>query len=63
LKYAAVLNSYGWSPGAIKQANEFFGSLKIEVVGSIELNGPPTASDQEKIIELGRQLSSKVKGK
>jgi len=62
LKYAAVLNSYGWSPGAVKQAADFFGSLKIDVVGSIEINGPPTANDHEKIIELGRQLSSKVKG-
>lgn len=63
LKYGAILNSYGWSPGTIKQAVEFLGSIKIDVVGSIEINGPPTANDHEKIKELGRQLSSKVKGK
>ncbi len=62
LKYGAVLSSYGWSGGAVKQALEILAPTKIELVGSLEINGPPSADDYRKIVEMGRQLSSKIKG-
>ncbi|HJX39057.1 MAG TPA: FprA family A-type flavoprotein [Anaerolineae bacterium] len=62
LKYGAVLSSYGWGGGAVKQAAEILEPTKIEVVGAVEVNGPPTADDYQKIAELGRQLAAKVKG-
>jgi len=61
LKYGVILGSYGWSGGAVKQATEIFSSAKIEVLGTLEVNGSPSAKDEEKIIELGEQLSRKVK--
>ena len=61
LKYAAVLSSYGWGGGAVKQALEVLGPTKIEPVGSVEVNGPPSDEDFRKIAELGKQLSSKIK--
>jgi flavorubredoxin len=62
LKYGAVLSSYGWGGGAVKQAAEILEPTKIEVVGALEVNGPPTAEDYQKIAELGQQLAAKVKG-
>jgi flavorubredoxin len=62
LKYGVVLSSYGWSGGAIKQALEVLGPTKIELVGSFEINGPPSNEDFQKIVEIGKQLSSKIKG-
>ena len=62
LKYGAVLSSYGWGGGAVKQAAEILEPTKMEVVGAVEINGPPTADDYQKIAELGRQLAAKVKG-
>jgi flavorubredoxin len=62
LKYGAVLSSYGWGGGAVKQAAEILGPTKMEVVGAVEINGPPTGDDYQKIAELGRQLAAKVKG-
>jgi flavorubredoxin len=62
LKYGAILSSYGWSGGAGKQALDFLGRTKIEVVGTLEINGPPSAHDQQRIIEIGRQLSTKIRG-
>ncbi len=59
LKYGVVLSSYGWGGGAVKQALEFLSPKKIEVIGTMEVNGPPSAEATEKIIELGKQLAKK----
>jgi flavorubredoxin len=62
LKYGAVLSSYGWGGGAIKQTLEILGPTKIELVGELEVNGPPSADDYEKVVEIGKKLSDKIKG-
>jgi flavorubredoxin len=62
LQYGVVLSAYGWGGGAVKQAAEILEPTKIEVVGALEINGPPTANDYRKISELGQQLAAKVKG-
>jgi len=61
LKYGVVLSSYGWGGGAVKQAAEILEPTKIEVVGAVEINGPPTDEAYEEIAELGRQLAGKIK--
>ena len=61
LKYGAILSSYGWSGGAIKQALEILGPTKIELVGELEVNGPPSDDDYEKVVEIGKKLSDKIK--
>ncbi len=60
-KYAAVLSSFGWSGGAVKQALEILGPTKIEVVGAVDVNGRPTAEDLKKVEELARSLVEKVR--
>jgi len=61
LRYGVALSSYGWGGGALRQAQEILESTKIEMVGVVEVNGPPTADDHQKIIELGKELSGKIK--
>ncbi|MEM3609000.1 MAG: FprA family A-type flavoprotein [Candidatus Bathyarchaeia archaeon] len=61
LKFGAVLSSYGWGGGAIKHVQEILGQTKIEVVGALEINGPPTDKDVTQIIELGKALAKKIK--
>lgn len=61
LKYGVVLSSYGWGGGAPRQALEILGPTKIEVIGTLEINGPPSADDHQKVIEIGKQLSNKIK--
>jgi flavorubredoxin len=61
LKYAIILSSYGWAGGALRQALEILGPTKIEVVGTLEINGPPSVDDHQKIVEMGKQLSHKIK--
>jgi flavorubredoxin len=61
LKYAIILSSYGWAGGALRQALEILGPTKIEVVGTLEINGPPSVDDCQKIVEMGKQLSNKIK--
>jgi flavorubredoxin len=60
-KFGAVLSSYGWGGGAVKHVQEILGSSKIEVVGAMEINGPPTENDVKQIIELGKTLAKKIK--
>jgi len=61
LKYGVVLSSYGWGGGALKQAGEILGPTKIEVVDALEVHGPPSADDEERIVEIGKQLASKIR--
>ncbi len=61
LKYGVVLSSYGWGGGALRQAGEILEPTKIEMVGAMEINGPPSADDHRKIVEIGRELARKVK--
>jgi flavorubredoxin len=60
-KYAAVLSSYGWTGGAVKHVQEVLGPTKMEVVGAVDINGPPTEKDIQQIIDLGRALAKKIK--
>jgi len=60
-KYAAVLSSYGWGGGAIKHVQEVLGPTKMEIVGAMEINGPPTEKDTEGIVELGKILARKIR--
>jgi flavorubredoxin len=62
LKYGVVLSSYGWGGGAVKHAQEILEPLKMELVGAMEINGPPTENDITKIIEIGKTLAKKIKG-
>jgi flavorubredoxin len=60
-KFSVVLSSYGWGASAVRHAQEILGSSKMEVVGAIEVNGPPTENDIKQIIELGKVLAKKIK--
>jgi flavorubredoxin len=60
-KFGVVLSSYGWGGGTVKHIQEILGPSKIEVVGAIEVNGPPTENDVKQIIELGKALAKKIK--
>jgi len=61
LKYGAILSSYGWGGVAIKQALEILGPTKIEVVGTLEVNGPPSLDNQKEVIRIGKELAGKIK--
>jgi flavorubredoxin len=60
-KFGVILSSYGWGGGALKHVQETLGPSKIEVVGAMEVNGPPTENDVKQIIELGKTLAKKIK--
>lgn len=61
LKFGAMLSSYGWSGGAVKNIQEILGADKIEIAGAIEVNGSPSGEDIARIIELSKKLASKIK--
>jgi flavorubredoxin len=61
LKFGVVLSSYGWGGGAIKHVQEVLGPSKMEIVGAMEINGPPTENDVVKITEIGKALAEKIR--
>jgi len=61
-KFGVVLTSFGWGGGALKHASEVLEPAKLEVVGALEINGPPREKDVIQIVEIAKVLVSKVKG-
>ncbi|NWG10702.1 FprA family A-type flavoprotein [Candidatus Bathyarchaeota archaeon] len=61
LKFGVVLSSYGWGGGTIKHVQEILGQTRLEVVGAMEINGPPSESNIEQITEIGKILAKKIK--
>jgi len=61
LKYGLVLSSYGWSGGAVKHVQEVLGPTNMQVVGAVEINGPPKEENIAQIIELSKTLAKKIK--
>ncbi|MEM3730609.1 MAG: FprA family A-type flavoprotein [Candidatus Bathyarchaeia archaeon] len=61
LKFAVVLSSYGWGGGTLRQVQEILGPSKIEVVGALEVNGPPSENNVKEIIEFGKNLAKRIK--
>ncbi len=62
-KYAVALTSYGWGKGALGHAAELLGPTGLEIVGTMEINGPPGEEDYEEIRKIGVNLAEKIKGK
>lgn len=60
-RFAAVLSSYGWAGGAVKQIAEMVGLPGVEVVGTVEVNGPPSENDMKQVVDLGKRLADKIK--
>ncbi len=61
-KFAVILGSYGWAGGRVKQMQAILGQSQIEIVGTHEINGPPTGTDIDRIRELGQALAKKIRG-
>jgi flavorubredoxin len=59
-KYAAVLSSYGWGKGAIKNAAEILEPLRLEVVGAVETHGPASEDEVRKVVELADAMAAKI---
>jgi len=61
LKYGLVLSSYGWSGGAVKHVQEVLGPTNMQIVGAVEINGPPKEENIAQIVELSKTLAKKIK--
>jgi flavorubredoxin len=60
-KYAAVLTSYGWSGGAVKALQGILEGTKVEVLGVVEVKGPPRKTEFDKVVELADKIDEKLK--
>ncbi|AKB36179.1 Flavodoxin [Methanosarcina siciliae C2J] len=60
-KYGVVLGSFGWGGGALKQAGELLGPSKMEIMGTLQVQGRASKEDLKKVEEIGRELARKMK--
>jgi flavorubredoxin len=59
-KYGVLLTSHGWSGGAVKQVQELLSGTKIEVLGVVDVKGPPKNAEFEKVQELADKIAEKL---
>jgi flavorubredoxin len=59
-KYAAMITSHGWSGGAVKQLQSFLEGTKIEVLGVVDVKGPPKQEQFEQIRALVDKIAEKL---
>ncbi len=59
-KYGIVLTSFGWSGGAVKQIQSLLEGSKLEVLGVVEVKGPPKKAEFDKISELADKVKEKL---
>ncbi len=59
-KYAAVLTSFGWSGGAVKQIQALLEGTKLEVLGVVEVKGPPKQAEFDKVADLAGKITEKI---
>lgn len=60
VKYAAIFSSYGWAKSVVKPVTEQLPS-GIEIVGSLEVNGPATDATYVELGDLAKKLADKIK--
>ncbi|OGS41716.1 MAG: MBL fold hydrolase [Euryarchaeota archaeon RBG_16_62_10] len=59
-KYGVMLTSHGWSGGAVRQLQEFLAGTKIEVLGVVDVKGPPKQPEFDKVAELADKIVEKL---
>lgn len=60
-RFAAFVGSYGWGGGALRQVQELLGPTRMEIVGAIDINGPPGDADLKTIGDLADQLTARIR--
>jgi len=60
-RFGVILSSFGWGGGAMRHIQEVLGSSRIEIVGAMEVNGPPSEKDIKQVVELGKALAKRIK--
>ncbi len=59
-KHAVMLTSHGWSGGAVRQLQSFLEGTKIEVLGVVDVKGPPKEAEYAKVLELAEKIVEKL---
>lgn len=59
-KYGVVLSSFGWGGGAVKQVSSLLEGTKLEVLGVVEVKGPPKQPEFDKIKDLADKIAEKI---
>jgi len=56
-RYAAFVGSYGWSGGALNQVKQMVEPTGLEIVGGVDIHGPPDATAREEVDALADAIA------
>ncbi len=59
-KFLGIVESHGWSGGAVSQLSEMLGGMDAEVVGAIDVLGSPR-EELDEVVSLGKNFSEKIR--
>ena len=59
-RIGAYFGSYGWGGGAAAQAKAALEAIKMEIVDSLDIKGPPLEKDLDRAAALGRNVARKI---
>jgi len=60
-KLVAVFGSYGWGRASARVIAEVLGQSGFEILGTLEVRGPPRKEDLEKAVNLGKHVAQRIK--
>ncbi|KXA92798.1 metallo-beta-lactamase [candidate division MSBL1 archaeon SCGC-AAA259E22] len=60
VKFLGVVESHGWSGGAVSQISEMLGGMDAEVVGAVDVLGSPR-EELEEVVEFGKEFAGKIR--
>lgn len=60
-RYLGVIESHGWSGGAVTQISDMLKNMDAEIVGAVEVLGSPRDEDIRDVVDFGKKFAEKVK--
>lgn len=60
-KYLGIIESHGWSGGAVRQLVDIVENMDAKIIGSVEAHGSPSENEIEEVIALGKKFAEKIK--
>lgn len=60
VKFLGLVESPGWSGGAVSQISDMLDGMDAEVVGAVDVLGSPEEEELKEVVEFGQKFAEKI---